>query len=418
MVKGAIARAAARARRLAADRPGAGRGDGRGSPRAAARFGIIVWAGRTLDANEALIREMVQQARRRDPALDRARREAGQLDRRRPAPAASTRWRPIRATRCAPRPRRRWPTLAYDLQHDPEMQAKVARLQGRDPRQPGGRRAGSTGCGRARAPACCAPRAIRSATLAGKFGEALRQLGDDAAAGSAAARDDQPVRPAGDGRHGGQLWRRDRHGWSPTRSAAGMRGRSPAGWKRRSAATCNISGSTARSSAGSSAWRSTRSTCCSDQAAAAPDRAAAADGRRAISRKLKSRHRDTPPPAAAKPPSGPRIGRMRGTNRRACRGNVPAHPSSGGCAYRRPCRRRRSADGYVSGRHGVRHHQRPAPRWDRASESKQDQGKAKHRPTLIACRFPQAEQSVLTDQPALTRSISAPTPESFSSSRS
>ena len=60
MVKAAVARADAVDRRRALARPDARRGDYRGPP-CAALDGIVTWAGRTLDANEDLIRDMVHE---------------------------------------------------------------------------------------------------------------------------------------------------------------------------------------------------------------------------------------------------------------------------------------------------------------------------------------------------------------------
>ena len=99
------------------------------------------------------------------------------------------------------------------------------------------------------------------AALAGKFGEALRQLGETLQTGAAAQARDQPVRPPRRRRHQRLLWRQYRQAGLGDGARLGRADRSPTGSKARSAATCNISGSTAPWSAAWSACSSTRSRC-------------------------------------------------------------------------------------------------------------------------------------------------------------
>ena len=170
---------------------------------------IVTWAGRTLDANEDLIRDMVHQRAgwflrivgldekladaivdglsklTIDMAVDpdhpiRRKAEEGLADLAAQSAAGSR--------DCARRSRRgraTWSTMRRS-------------------------RPGSTASGRRPAPACSA-RARSRAALAGRFGEALRQLGETLQARAAAQGGDQPVRPPRHGRHRRLLWRRHRH---------------------------------------------------------------------------------------------------------------------------------------------------------------------------------------------------------------
>ena len=158
------------------------------------------------------------------------------------------------------------------------------------------------------------------AALAGKFGEALRQLGETLQTEPALKRDDQPVRPPRDGRRGRLLWRRHRHSGFRDGPLAGTRAPSPTGSKTRSAATSNISASTAPWSAAWSASPSTRSRCWHehdgpDACARSPPIAASAwssrgSGRRAAritantaSRTPRPARRRSASPATASPPA-------------------------------------------------------------------------------------------------------------------
>ncbi len=137
---------------------------------------VTVWVGRTLDANEALIRQMVSKRagaimrwtgldeKLANSIVDGLRRLIDEM--------AADPAHPLRA-----KAEEALTTLAADLQHDPDMQAKVARLKEEILANPaiihwidGLWESARTGLLRAaRDP---------QATLAGKFGDALRQLGD------------------------------------------------------------------------------------------------------------------------------------------------------------------------------------------------------------------------------------------------
>jgi hypothetical protein len=124
-----------------------------------------------------------------------------------------------------------------------------SRLEERDHRQQGGRPTGSTACGKSRAGLLKAAR-DPDATLAGKFGEALRQLGETLQR-TRASQGRSTSSPAAPWSAPSPLMAAASSPWSPTRSAAGTPRPSPAASKPPSAATSNISASTAPSSA---AW--------------------------------------------------------------------------------------------------------------------------------------------------------------------
>ena len=142
--------------------------------------------------------------------------------------------------------------LAYDLQHSPEMQARVEALKLGCSKT---RRcsAGSMACGNRRATAMLRMARDPERLLAGKFGETLRSLGETlqreprlratinrfvrrAVVGAAADYGDGIVRLVSE------------------TVGAGMRRRSPGGWKMRWGRTCSSSASTGRSWAGWSGW--------------------------------------------------------------------------------------------------------------------------------------------------------------------
>ncbi len=208
----------------------------------------IRWMARALDANEPLIRDMVHKranwvlklagldAKLADAIIDGLRKLTVEMP---TDPAHPVRIKVEEALA----------QLANDLQTRPETRERVEAIKEQllDNRSVGlwldtlwqkGREA--------------MIRAARNpdAVLAGKLGEVLKSMGATLESDRAHPSRDQPVRPPRRGRHGGELWRLDRQAGQRRPSAAGMRGPSPTGWRRRSAATCNISGSTARWSAG------------------------------------------------------------------------------------------------------------------------------------------------------------------------
>jgi uncharacterized membrane-anchored protein YjiN (DUF445 family) len=137
--------------------------------------GIVTWAGRTLDANEDLIRDMVHKRAgwiMRLAGLDERLAEAI-IDglRRLTIDMAVDPDHPLRA-----KAEEGLAKLAWDLQHDPEMRAKVEELKA----EIVGNRAVSQWIDglweKARAGLLKAAR-NPDATMAGRFGEALRQLG-------------------------------------------------------------------------------------------------------------------------------------------------------------------------------------------------------------------------------------------------
>jgi uncharacterized membrane-anchored protein YjiN (DUF445 family) len=137
---------------------------------------IIVWAGRTLDANEPLIREMVSKRagailrwtgldeKLANSIVDGLRRLVDEM--------VADPGHPLRA-----KAEEALANLAFDLQHDRETQAKVARLKDEILANPAVTRWIDGLWESARAGLLRAARDPR-ATLAGKFGEALRQLGE------------------------------------------------------------------------------------------------------------------------------------------------------------------------------------------------------------------------------------------------
>ncbi|HEY0446951.1 MAG TPA: DUF445 domain-containing protein [Allosphingosinicella sp.] len=137
--------------------------------------GIITWAGRTLDANEDMIRDMVQQRAgwiMRLAGLDEKLADAI-VDglRRLTIDMAVDPYHPLRA-----KAEEGLANLAADLQHDPEMRAKVEALK----REIIGNKAVTDWIDglweKARAGLLKAAR-DPDATMAGKFGDAIRQLG-------------------------------------------------------------------------------------------------------------------------------------------------------------------------------------------------------------------------------------------------
>ncbi|TVV72068.1 DUF445 domain-containing protein [Sphingomonas solaris] len=137
---------------------------------------IITWVGRTLNANEVLIREMVSKragAIMRWTGLDEklANSIVDGLHRMVDEMAADPA-HPLRA-----KAEEGLADLAHRLQHDPELQATVSRLRDEILANPAVTRWIDGLWESARAGLLRAARDPR-ATLAGKFGEALRQLGD------------------------------------------------------------------------------------------------------------------------------------------------------------------------------------------------------------------------------------------------
>jgi uncharacterized membrane-anchored protein YjiN (DUF445 family) len=137
--------------------------------------GIITWAGRTLDANEEMIRDMVQQRAgwiMRLAGLDEKLSDAI-IDglRRLTIDMAVDPYHPLRS-----KAEEGLANLARDLQHDPEMRAKVEDLK----REIIGNKAVTAWIDdmweKTRASLLKAAR-DPDATMAGKFGEAIRQLG-------------------------------------------------------------------------------------------------------------------------------------------------------------------------------------------------------------------------------------------------
>ena len=134
--------------------------------------------------------------------------------------------------------------LAYELQHDADRQAQVARIRDELLANPAVKRwlDGLWEQGRG---ALLRAANDPDTVLAGRIGELVRQLGTTLAtirASAAPSTATPAVRP----------WARPtamvkpRCGWCPTRSAIGTRVRSPTGWSARLATTCNSSASTAR----------------------------------------------------------------------------------------------------------------------------------------------------------------------------
>ena len=210
---------------------------------------IVTWAGRTLDANEDLIRDMVHQRAGwilRMAGLDEKLADAI-VDglRKLTIDMAVDPDHPVRA-----KAEEGLARLARSLQHDPETRAKVEAWKSEMVENEavsdwlgGVWEKGRAGLLKgARDP---------DAALAGKFGEALRQLGETLQNEPRLKARDQPVRPPRHGRHRRLLWRRHRQAGLGDGPRLGRRAPSPTGSKARSAATCNISGSTAPWSA---AW--------------------------------------------------------------------------------------------------------------------------------------------------------------------
>ena len=217
--------------------------------------GIVTWAGRTLDANEDMIRDMVHQragwilklagldAKLADAIVDGLRKLTIDmaLD---PAPSAA------RQGRGGARPPRRGPALRSRAAGAGSRRGRTRRSRTR--RSPtgsaaSGRRA-APACSRARAtprprwPASSARRCANSARRCSRSrGSRRRSTSSPAAPRSASS---PPMATASSP-------------WFPTRSAAGTRAPSPTGSKARSAATSNISASTAPWSA---AWSASPST--------------------------------------------------------------------------------------------------------------------------------------------------------------
>jgi uncharacterized membrane-anchored protein YjiN (DUF445 family) len=138
--------------------------------------GIIIWAGRTLEANETLIRDMVHKragAIMRWTGLDERLANAI-VDglHKLLAEMADDPAHPLRA-----KAEEGLATLALDLQHDPETRARVARLRDEIVANPAVAAWIDGLWQQARAALL---RAVRDpqAAMAGRFGEALRQLGE------------------------------------------------------------------------------------------------------------------------------------------------------------------------------------------------------------------------------------------------
>jgi uncharacterized membrane-anchored protein YjiN (DUF445 family) len=137
---------------------------------------IITWVGRTLDANEPLIRAMVSKRagsimrwtgldeKLANSIVDGLRRMVDEM--------VADPDHPLRA-----KAEEALANLVHDLQHDPETQAKVTRLKDEILANPAITRWIDGLWESARAGLLRAARDPR-ATLAGKFGEALRQLGE------------------------------------------------------------------------------------------------------------------------------------------------------------------------------------------------------------------------------------------------
>ena len=138
--------------------------------------GIIVWAGRTLEANEAMIRDMVHKRagaimrwtgldeRLANAIVDGLHKLLTEM--------AEDPGHPLRA-----KAEEGLATLALDLQHDPDMQARVARFKDEIIANPAVATWMDGLWQQARASLL---RAVRDpqAAMAGRFGEALRQLGE------------------------------------------------------------------------------------------------------------------------------------------------------------------------------------------------------------------------------------------------
>jgi uncharacterized membrane-anchored protein YjiN (DUF445 family) len=138
--------------------------------------GIVTWAGRTLDANEDIIRDMVQKRAgwiMRLAGLDEKLSEAIiEGLRKLTIDMAVDPHHPLRA-----KAEEGMAQLAWDLQHDPEMQAKVEEIKAEII---GNKAVADWIDGLWEKTRASLLKAARDpeATMAGKFGEALRQLGD------------------------------------------------------------------------------------------------------------------------------------------------------------------------------------------------------------------------------------------------
>ena len=138
--------------------------------------GIVTWAGRTLDANEDIIRDMVQKRAgwiMRLAGLDEKLSEAIiEGLRKLTIDMAVDPHHPLRA-----KAEEGLAQLAWDLQHDPEMRLKVEDIKGEII---GNKAVAAWIDGLWEKTRASLLKAARDpdATMAGKFGEALRQLGD------------------------------------------------------------------------------------------------------------------------------------------------------------------------------------------------------------------------------------------------
>jgi uncharacterized membrane-anchored protein YjiN (DUF445 family) len=138
--------------------------------------GIVTWAGRTLDANEDIIRDMVQKRAgwiMRLAGLDEKLSEAIiEGLRKLTIDMALDPHHPLRA-----KAEEGLAQLAWDLQHDPEMRLKVEDIKGEII---GNKAVAAWIDGLWEKTRASLLKAARDpdATMAGKFGEALRQLGD------------------------------------------------------------------------------------------------------------------------------------------------------------------------------------------------------------------------------------------------
>ena len=260
MVKSAVAAADAQRSR---SRLCSARRSRRRSPTSAtsrSSISIVTWAGRTLDANEDLIRDMVHQRagwilrlagldeKLADAIVDGLRRLTIDMAVDPHHPLARQGRGGARHARLGPAARSRDAGQGRGLEERDRRQSR---------RSPTGSAAlwenSRAGLLKARA---------RSRGGDGRpFGEALRQLGETLQQEPRLKARDQPVRPPRHGRHGRHLWRRHRHPGLRDGPRLGRAHRHRTGWKARSAATCNISGSTAPWSAAWSASSSTRSRC-------------------------------------------------------------------------------------------------------------------------------------------------------------
>jgi uncharacterized membrane-anchored protein YjiN (DUF445 family) len=171
--------------------------------------GLIVWLGRTLDANEDMIRKLVQQRANWIMKMAGPGRADRHLHHRRPAQAFDRDGdRPDHPVRL--KAQEGMVDLAARLQHDPELRAKVEEMKN----EIIGNRAVAAWIDglweRTRAGLLNAAR-NPEATMAGKFGEAIRQLGATLQQDARPQGHDQPVRPPRRGRRRRQLWRRHRY---------------------------------------------------------------------------------------------------------------------------------------------------------------------------------------------------------------